>query len=89
MDASRQHQRSQYTPIRDGGDENYRQLNRYKQNSYELTRQACIKIAKKQLRMPSRRSLTNKYNFTEAELEEIQKLIETNLVADGGESRRR
>jgi len=75
VDASRQHQRSQYTPIRDGGDGNYRQLNRYKQNSYEITRQACITNAKKQLRMPSRRSMT-KYNFTEAELEVIKKHIQ-------------
>jgi len=66
-DESRAYHRAQYTCIRDGGDGNYRQLNRYNENRYEILRNMCIKYARTNNTMPSRRSM-EKYKITEDEL---------------------
>jgi len=67
VDASRAYQRSQYTPIKAGGDGNYRQLRRYQENRHDILRKMCIRYAKKHNIKPSPRSM-RKYNITEDEL---------------------
>jgi hypothetical protein len=74
VEASREYHRNQYIPIKEGGDGNYRQLQRYKDNRETILRQTCIRNAKKQLRLPSQRS-QDKYNFTKTEIDDIKKHI--------------
>ena len=57
----------QYTPKRDGGDGNYRQLNYYKQHAKRILRKTCLKNARARGTLPSKRSL-DKYQFTVDEL---------------------
>ena len=75
VESSRQYHREQYTPMKEGGDGDYRQLNYYKKHRELVLRELCLKNAKKSARMPSRRSLL-KYNFTQAELDDIKKHIQ-------------
>lgn len=75
VESSRQYHRDQYTPMKEGGDGDYRQLNYYKKHRELVLRELCLKNAKKSARMPSRRSLL-KYNFTQAELDDIKKHIQ-------------
>ena len=75
IDASREYHRNRYTPKKYGGDGNYRQLQRYLENKYALLRSVCIKNAKKNGRLPTQTS-QNKYNFTDAELDDIKKHIQ-------------
>ena len=72
VEASRQYHRNQYTPKKDGGDGDYRQLRRYNDNKEHILRELCLKNAIKNKRMPSKRSLA-KYNFTEKELADVKK----------------
>lgn len=81
VEASREYHRNQYIPIKEGGDGNYRQLQRYKDNREAILRQTCIRNAKKQLRLPSKRS-QSKYNFTQCEIDDIKKHIQQ-LKEDG------
>lgn len=67
VDESRTHGRAQYTPKRDGGDGNYRQLNYYKQHAKRILRKTCLKNARARGTLPSKRSL-DKYQFTVDEL---------------------
>ena len=46
LDASRERQRSLYTPKRNGGSGDYRQLNRYNENRLQILRTLCIKNAR-------------------------------------------
>ena len=59
--------RAQYTPKRDGGDGNYRQLNYYKQHTKRILRKTCLKNARARGTLPSKRSL-DKYQFMVDEL---------------------
>ena len=70
VDESRTHGRAQYTPKRDGGDGNYRQLNYYKQHAKRILRKTCLKNARARGTLPSKRSL-DKYQFTVDELRDL------------------
>lgn len=70
-EASRAYHRALYTPKKAGGDGQYRQLNRYNKNSYNILRQMCLKYARDHGTLPSRRSM-EKYNFTEVELRTLR-----------------
>ena len=74
VEASRQYHRNQYTPKKEGGDGDYRQLRRYEDNRETILRELCLKNAYKHKRLPSKRSLL-KYNFTDAELDDLRKYI--------------
>ena len=67
VDESPVYSRAQYTPKRDGGDGNYRQLNYYKQHAKRILRKTCLKNARARGTLPSKRSL-DKYQFTADEL---------------------
>ena len=67
VDDSPAYNRAQYTPKRDGGDGNYRQLNYYKQHAKRILRKTCLKNARARGTLPSERSL-DKYQFTVDEL---------------------
>jgi len=67
VDESPAYSRAQYTPKRDGGDGNYRQLNYYKQHAKRILRKTCLKNARARGTLPSKRSL-DKYQFTADEL---------------------
>ena len=67
VDESPAYSRAQYTPKRDGGDGNYRQLNYYKQHTKRILRKTCLKNARARGTLPSKRSL-DKYQFTVDEL---------------------
>ena len=67
VDESPAYNRAQYTPKRDGGDGNYRQLNYYKQHAKRILRKTCLKNARARGTLPSKRSL-DKYQFTVDEL---------------------
>ena len=67
VDESPAYSRAQYTPKRDGGDGNYRQLNYYKQHAKRILRKTCLKNARARGTLPTKRSL-DKYQFTVDEL---------------------
>jgi len=74
LDASREHQRNMYTPKRNGGSGDYRQLNRYKNNRLQILRTLCIKNAQKHLRLPAKRSI-EKHKITDEEIADLKKYI--------------
>jgi len=75
LDASRERQRSMYTPKRDGGSGDYRQLNRYKKNRLQILRTLCIKNAQKHMRLPTKRSI-EKHKITDEEIADLKKYIQ-------------
>jgi len=74
VDSSRAYHRQQYTPKRAGGDGNYRQLNRYKENKDVILRDMCIRNAYKYKRLPTKYSQL-KYCLTKDEIADILKHI--------------
>ena len=75
LDASRERQRSLYTPKRNGGSGDYRQLNRYNENRLQILRTLCIKNAQKHLRLPAKRSI-EKHKITDEEIADLKKYIQ-------------
>ena len=75
IDASRERNRNEYTTKRDGGDGQYRQLLRYKENRENILRATCLKNAVKYKRLPTKLSI-QKYNFTDDEIADIKKCIQ-------------
>jgi len=73
-EASRAYHRNQYTPIKAGGDGNYRQLRHYQENKEAILRKTCLRNARKHLRLPTKRSI-EKYNLTEREIDDIKEHI--------------
>lgn len=75
IDASRERNRNEYTAKRDGGDGQYRQLVRYKENREKILRQSCLKNAVKYKRLPTKLSI-QKYKLTDEEIADLQKSIQ-------------
>ena len=74
LDASRQYHRSKYTPKKNGGDGQYRQLLRYEKHREEILRQICLRNAVKYKRLPTKLSI-QKYNLTDEEIADLKKSI--------------
>ena len=75
LDASREHQRSMYTPKKNGGDGQYRQLVRYEEHREKILRQICLRNAVRYKRLPTKLSI-QKHNLTDEEIADLKKYIQ-------------